>query len=91
MIHAGYDVILFEALHKPGGVLTYGIPEFRLPKAIVESEIASLVTLGVEIRCNSLVGKTITVDELMTDRDSMPSSSVWVRDYRYSSEYLVRT
>jgi glutamate synthase (NADPH/NADH) small chain len=68
MIHAGYDVILFEALHKPGGVLTYGIPEFRLPKAIVESEIASLVTLGVEIRCNSLVGKTITVDELMTDR-----------------------
>ena len=67
MILAGYEVTLFDALHKPGGVLMYGIPEFRLPKAIVEAEISSLEKLGVEIRCNSLVGKTITVDELMRD------------------------
>lgn len=67
MIKAGYDVTLFDALHKPGGVLMYGIPEFRLPKAIVEAEIASLAELGVDISCNSLVGKTITIDELLND------------------------
>ena len=61
----GHAVTVFEALHKPGGVLVYGIPEFRLPKAIVAREIASLEKLGVHIRTNSIVGRLVTVDELM--------------------------
>lgn len=60
----GYDVTIFEALHEPGGVLVYGIPEFRLPKAIVRREIEYLSELGVKIECNFIVGKTMTVDEL---------------------------
>jgi len=60
----GYRVTIFEGLHKPGGVLIYGIPEFRLPKKIVEQEIKSLQKLGVEIRTNVLVGRTVTIDEL---------------------------
>ena len=63
----GYRVTVFEALHKPGGVLMYGIPEFRLPKAIVQQEIDSLKDLGVEIRVNTVVGKTITLAELMEE------------------------
>ena len=61
----GHSVIIFEALHKPGGVLFYGIPEFRLPKEIVESEIHYLQQIGVHIRVNYVVGKTISVDELL--------------------------
>ena len=61
----GYDVTVFEALHVAGGVLSYGIPEFRLPKAIVQKEIAGLENLGVEFACNTVVGKTLTVDELL--------------------------
>ncbi|MDR1604490.1 MAG: NADPH-dependent glutamate synthase [Gracilibacteraceae bacterium] len=60
----GYAVTIFEALHKAGGVLVYGIPEFRLPKAIVARELQSLENLGVEIKTNSIVGRTFTVDEL---------------------------
>ena len=60
----GYAVTIFEALHLPGGVLSYGIPEFRLPKQIVQEEIDGLRALGVEIECNTVVGKTLTVDEL---------------------------
>ncbi|WP_128567046.1 NADPH-dependent glutamate synthase [Methanocella paludicola] len=60
----GYSVTIFEALHKPGGVLVYGIPEFRLPKAIVEKEVEYVKGLGVEIRLNSIIGKTITIDEI---------------------------
>lgn len=60
----GYAVTVFEALHLPGGVLSYGIPEFRLPKQIVQEEIDGLRALGVEIECNTVVGKTLTVDEL---------------------------
>ncbi len=63
----GHGVTIFEALHKPGGVLIYGIPEFRLPKKIVEQEIAALVTRGVEIKTNHVIGRTYTVDELLTD------------------------
>ena len=58
---------IFEALHKPGGVLMYGIPEFRLPKSIVEREIAALQGLGVEIRLNHVIGRTFTIDELFSD------------------------
>lgn len=64
---AGHDVTLFEAFHKPGGVLVYGIPEFRLPKAIVAEEIDVLEKMGVEIVCNFIVGRTRTIDELMAE------------------------
>lgn len=60
----GYDVTVFEALHLAGGVLVYGIPEFRLPKAIVQKEVDTLKALGVKIETNVVIGKTITVDEL---------------------------
>lgn len=63
----GHKVTIFEALHRPGGVLVYGIPEFRLPKRIVQQEIANLEQLGVEVRCNFVVGKTASVDELFAD------------------------
>jgi glutamate synthase (NADPH/NADH) small chain len=62
----GYRVTIFEALHKAGGVLVYGIPEFRLPKErIVQKEIDGLISLGVEIKTNVVIGKTLTVDELL--------------------------
>ena len=60
----GYEVTVYEALHMPGGVLVYGIPEFRLPKAIVNQEIDGLRALGVTIQTDVVVGKTLTVDEL---------------------------
>lgn len=63
----GYKVTVFEALHTAGGVLVYGIPEFRLPKAIVKKEVETLEKLGVEILTNVVIGKTITVDELFAD------------------------
>ncbi len=61
----GYKVTIFEAFHTPGGVLVYGIPEFRLPKSIVADEIKGLEDLGVEIKTNMVIGKTLTVDEIM--------------------------
>ncbi len=65
---AGYEVTIFEALHEPGGVLTYGIPEFRLPKdTVVKSEIDNVRNLGVDIECNVVVGKSMTVDQLLDD------------------------
>ncbi|MDR0974625.1 MAG: NADPH-dependent glutamate synthase [Ruminococcus sp.] len=60
----GCEVTVFEALHKPGGVLVYGIPEFRLPKAVVAREVEGLKSMGVEIVTNAVIGRTITVDEL---------------------------
>ena len=61
----GYKVTVYEALHVAGGVLMYGIPEFRLPKAIVQQEIDGLKALGVDIECNMVIGRILTVDELM--------------------------
>ncbi len=62
----GYEVTIFEALHKPGGVLQYGIPEFRLPKdEVVAAEIANLTKLGVKIECDVVVGRTVTIQDLM--------------------------
>ncbi|MEJ2127886.1 MAG: NADPH-dependent glutamate synthase [Woeseiaceae bacterium] len=61
----GYPVTIFEALHAPGGVLRYGIPEFRLPKDVLDWEIDQLRKLGVEIQCNVIIGKTIAMDQLM--------------------------
>ncbi len=64
----GYKVTVFEALHKPGGVLIYGIPEFRLPKAIVQREVDYVEKLGAEVRCDSVIGSLFTVDELLDDK-----------------------
>ena len=65
---AGYDVTIFEALHKAGGVLSYGIPEFRLPKdTVVASEIENVKALGVKIETNVVIGKAITIDELLDE------------------------
>lgn len=63
----GYRVTIFEALHKPGGVLVYGIPEFRLPKEIVRKEIDYVKSLGVEIKVNMVIGKILTIDELFKE------------------------
>ena len=63
----GYEVTVFEAFHELGGVLVYGIPEFRLPKALVKKEIEKLKSLGVKFQTNVIIGKTITVDELMEE------------------------
>ena len=64
----GYDVTIFEALHEPGGVLMYGIPEFRLPKEdVVLPEIENVKKLGVKLECNVVIGKSITVDQLLSD------------------------
>ncbi|NTW29447.1 MAG: NADPH-dependent glutamate synthase [Coriobacteriia bacterium] len=63
----GHQVTILESLHAPGGVLSYGIPEFRLPKRIVEAEIETLSALGVEMRTNSVVGQLVDVPELMTE------------------------
>jgi glutamate synthase (NADPH/NADH) small chain len=64
---AGHDVTIFEAFHKPGGVMVYGIPEFRLPKAIVQKEIDILAKMGVKIVCNFIVGRTRTIEQLMKE------------------------
>ena len=64
----GYEVTVFEALHEPGGVLVYGIPEFRLPKeAVVAKEIENVESLGVKIETNVVVGKSVTIDELLEE------------------------
>lgn len=63
----GYDVTIFESLHTPGGVLMYGIPEFRLPKAIVQKEIDYIRALGVDIQTNVVAGKTVLIDELLNE------------------------
>lgn len=63
----GYDVTILEAFHKPGGVLVYGIPEFRMPKKIVDAEIRNLKNLGVKIETNVIVGRTVTISQLMNE------------------------
>jgi len=67
LILKGHDVTIYEAFHKPGGVLVYGIPEFRLPKEIVYSEVNFLERQGVKVECNTVVGRTVSVDELLED------------------------
>ncbi len=64
LIVKGHDVTIYEAFHKPGGVLVYGIPEFRLPKAIVAQEVNFLERQGAKVECNAVVGRTVTIDEL---------------------------
>lgn len=67
----GHAVTIYEALHKPGGVLVYGIPEFRLPKKIVEQEVARLENAGVKIECNIVIGRTFTIQELREKFDAV--------------------
>jgi glutamate synthase (NADPH/NADH) small chain len=66
----GYEVVMYEALHAPGGVLMYGIPEFRLPKSIVEKEIKAITGLGVKFEANAVIGRTITMREIMDEFDA---------------------
>lgn len=67
LVKVGHDVTVFEALHKPGGVLIYGIPEFRLPKAIVDAEVSYLENLGVKIVTDAVIGRLKTVDDLFAE------------------------
>ena len=67
LIVKGHEVTIYEAFHKPGGVLVYGIPEFRLPKDIVAQEVNFLARLGVNIQCNAVVGRTVSLDELFEE------------------------
>lgn len=71
LVKLGHEVTLLEALHEPGGVLVYGIPEFRLPKKIVRLELEVLVKLGVKLAKNFIVGRTATVDELLQEYDAV--------------------
>jgi glutamate synthase (NADPH/NADH) small chain len=70
LARSGHSVTIFEALHEPGGVLVYGIPEFRLPKKIVAHEIAILKRMGVKIRTNAVVGKLVSIDEILEEFDA---------------------
>ncbi len=71
LILKGHDVTIFEALHKTGGVLIYGIPEFRLPKDIVQAEVNYLERLGVKVECDCVIGRIETVDELLQEYDAV--------------------
>ncbi len=71
LIKQGHDVVVFEALHKCGGVLVYGIPEFRLPKAVVQKEIDYIAQLGVEFRTSKIIGKTLLIDDLKEEYDAI--------------------
>ena len=75
MAKAGCDVTIYEAFHKPGGVLRYGIPEFRLPNEVIDGEFANLTRLGVKIKCNTLVGRLFTIEQML---DEMGFHAVFV-------------
>ncbi len=75
MAKAGCEVTIYEALHRPGGVLRYGIPEFRLPNAVIDAEIANLTRLGVGIECNNVVGRLFTIEQM---RDEMGYDAVFI-------------
>lgn len=75
MAKVGCDVVVYEALHAPGGVLRYGIPEFRLPNQVIDAELANLTALGVRIECNTLVGRLFTIEEML---DEMEFDAVFI-------------
>ncbi|MDT8321176.1 MAG: NADPH-dependent glutamate synthase [Xanthomonadales bacterium] len=75
MAKAGCEVVVYEAFHKPGGVLRYGIPEFRLPDEVIAAEIGKLSTLGVKIECNTLVGRLFTIEQMI---DEMGFDAVFI-------------
>ncbi len=72
---AGCEVVIYEALHRPGGVLSYGIPEFRLPNAVVDAEFANVTRLGVDVQCNTLAGRLFTIEQL---REEMNFDAVFI-------------
>jgi glutamate synthase (NADPH/NADH) small chain len=67
MVKAGCDVTVYEAFHQPGGVLRYGIPDFRLPNEVIDAEIANLAKLGVKFECNTLVGRLFTIEQMIDE------------------------
>jgi NADPH-dependent glutamate synthase beta subunit-like oxidoreductase len=67
MAKAGCEVIVYEAFHEPGGVLKYGIPDFRLPNSVVDVEIEKLTRLGIRFECNTLVGRLFTIEQMLTE------------------------
>ena len=71
MAKAGCDVIVYEAFHEPGGVLKYGIPDFRLPNEVIDAEIDKLRSSACKFECNTLVGRLFTIEQ-MIDRDGLP-------------------
>lgn len=71
LARSGHEVTVFEALHEPGGVLVYGIPEFRLPKEVVDAEIAGLERLGVVFETNAVIGRTYTLDDLLSSYEAV--------------------
>ena len=71
LVLLGHDITMFEALHAPGGVLTYGIPEFRLPKAIVNREVEYVKSLGVQLHLDYIIGKTLTIEKLLEEFDAI--------------------
>jgi len=75
MAKAGCDVAVFEAFHQPGGVLRYGIPDFRLPNAVIDAEIGKLARLGIRFRCNTLVGRLFTIEQMI---DEMGFDAVFI-------------
>ena len=84
----GYDVTVFEALHLAGGVLVYGIPEFRLPKAIVQKEVDGLKALGVKVETNMVIGRVVSIDELMSQYGF---EAVFIGSCRCSCTFPART
>jgi glutamate synthase (NADPH/NADH) small chain len=75
MAKAGCEVVIYDALHRPGGVLSYGIPEFRLPNSIVDDEFSKVIQLGVKVECNTLVGRLFTIEQL---REEMGFDAVFI-------------
>ena len=71
LLKAGFDVDIYESLHRAGGVLVYGIPEFRLPKSLVKKEIDNVISLGANVKTNEVVGKTVFIDELCSTYDAV--------------------
>lgn len=71
LLNAGFDVDIYESLHRAGGVLVYGIPEFRLPKELVGKEIDNVIALGANVKTNEVVGKTVFIDELCSSYDAV--------------------
>jgi len=84
LVQKGHQVHVFEALHEIGGVLVYGIPEFRLPKRIIREQVDYMRAMGIEFETDVVVGRTVMIDELLDEKDMTRCSSVQVRDCRSS-------
>ncbi len=85
MAKAGCDVTIYEALHRPGGVLRYGIPEFRLPNEVIDAEYANLIRLGVKVECSTLVGRLFTIEQMI---DEMGYDTVFIGTGAGSPQFM---